>query len=48
MITPPQSPAARVPIGSALVKMIGAEGVPCAWIVAPRSTISAPLVILSP
>ncbi len=48
MITPPQSPAARLPAGRLLVKTIGWLAVPSAMILPPRLMISVPLVSLSP
>jgi hypothetical protein len=46
--TPPQPPRACSPGASSLVKMIGAEAVPCALIFAPRSITSVPWVARSP
>ncbi|MFR4025494.1 MAG: hypothetical protein ACLTZY_07250 [Alistipes indistinctus] len=48
MIRPPQSPGLREPAGCSEVKMMGLSAVPVAWILPPRSMISAALVSLSP
>ena len=48
MMTPPQSPRARLPTGWSLVNTIGASRVPIAFSRPPRSTISVPTLPASP